>query len=66
MLYNLVNMYLDACAAGRKDEASVTYKAYLRAARKLDVDAVEYMMKARRMRKELQAAKVFVRNLRAA
>lgn len=66
MLYNLVNMYLDACAAGRKDEASTTYKSYLRAARKLDTDPVEYMMKARRMRKELQHAKNFVRNLRAA
>ena len=66
MLYSLVNMYLDACATGRTDEASDTYKAFLRACRKLNVEPVAYMTKARKMRKELQHAKAFVRAMRAA
>ena len=66
MLYTIVNAYLDACETGRKDEASATYKAFLRLARKLDVEPVEYMMKVRKMRREIRAAKAHVRTLRAA
>lgn len=56
MLYKLAIAYLDAKAAGAETVAHEAYCAYLRAARRLNVDAVEYMMSARRFWKALQAA----------
>lgn len=58
MLYSIAMAYLDAKSFGLEDEARLAYLAYLRTARKLDVEPVQYMITARRIWRLKNAAKV--------